>query len=48
MAHDDQWGSIQSDEWVEPRIIPNPDQPPWENLYDWSLENPSTNEDVNN
>jgi len=42
MAADDEWGSVSEateEDWVEPVIVPNPDQIPWDDLYDWSLEN---------
>lgn len=39
MANDGDWGSIPEDEWVEPVIAPNPNEIPWDQLYDWSLEN---------
>lgn len=38
LAEDDEWGSVPSDEWVEPQIVPNQHEIPWEQLYDWSLE----------
>jgi hypothetical protein len=45
MADDEDWGSIPEEDWVEPVIAPNPNEIPWDQLYDWSLEN--TEDDTN-
>ena len=45
MADDEDWGSIPDDDWLEPLIAPNPNEIPWDQLYDWSLE--KTSDDTN-
>lgn len=36
---DQEWGSIPPKE-TEPTILPNQNQIPWEQRYDWASENP--------
>lgn len=41
MPKEPKWRSISPEEQAElkwPEIIPNPNQPPWAELYDWALE----------